>query len=139
MTAITKPVTREFVDDFAKEIEQRRTMTAKPAKTVINFRTDIKDGIERPICQVPIDLLRFRKENGRIASDVADYQLVVGPIDEKDNKGQELIANFLVKKDQERTEMLRSSVAHAGQREPAIITCDGFLINGNQRHRWGDH
>lgn len=29
MAAITKPVTREIVDDFAKEIQQRRTQTAK--------------------------------------------------------------------------------------------------------------
>ena len=54
MAAITKPVAREIVDDFAKEIQQRRTQTAKPAKAVINFRTDIKDGIERTIWRVPI-------------------------------------------------------------------------------------
>lgn len=133
MAAITKPATREIVDDFAKEIQQRRTKTAKPAKAVINFRTDIKDGIERTIWRVPIDLLRFRKDNGRIASDVADYEHVVGPIDEKDDQGQALIAKFLLEKDPERTEVLRSSVVHAGQLEPAIITCDGFLINGNRR------
>jgi hypothetical protein len=31
------------------------------------------------------------------------------------------------------TENLKRSMAHAGQIEPAIITCDGFLINGNRR------
>jgi len=25
------------------------------------------------------------------------------------------------------------SIEHAGQSEPAIINCDGFLINGNRR------
>jgi hypothetical protein len=133
MAQITKPVTREIVDDFAKEIQQRRTQTAKPAKEVINFRTDIKDGIERWVWRVPIDLLRFRKDNGRIASDVANYERVVGPIDEKDDQGQALIAKFLLEKDPERTVDLRSSVLHAGQLEPAIVTCDGFLINGNRR------
>jgi len=28
---------------------------------------------------------------------------------------------------------LSDSLAHIGQNEPAVITCDGFLINGNRR------
>ena len=28
---------------------------------------------------------------------------------------------------------MRLLILHEGQREPAIITCDGFLINGNRR------
>jgi hypothetical protein len=133
MAAITKPVTREIVDDFAKEIRERRVPTAKPSKDVINFRTEMRDGVERTVYRVPIDLLRFRKDNGRIASDVADYEGVVGPINERDDQGQAQIAKFLIEKDPERTEVLRSSVLHAGQQDPAIITCDGFLINGNRR------
>jgi len=100
---------------------------------VINFRTDIKDGIERQIWRVPIEILRYRKENGRIASDVADHERKVGSIDERSVEGQALIAGFLEQKDPEKTRDLRASVLHAGQAEPAIITCDGFLINGNRR------
>lgn len=133
MAAITKSVTREIIDDFAKEIRERRMQTAKPSKTVINFRTDIKDGIERPIWHVPIDVLRYRKENGRIASDVLDYKINVGILDEKDNQAQTIIANFLEEKDPKKTGELRRSIMQAGQLEPAIITCDGFLINGNRR------
>lgn len=133
MGAITKPARREIVDDFAKEIRERRMQTAKPSKTVINFRTDIKDGIERTIWRVPIDILRYRKENGRIASNVLDYEINVGILDEKDNQAQTIIANFLEEKDPEKTGVLRRSIMHAGQLEPAIITCDGFLINGNRR------
>lgn len=133
MAAITTPKSREIIDDFAKEIKKRARPTAKPSKDVINFRTDMKDGIERPICRVPIDILLYRKDNGRIASDVADHECNVGPIDEKDDQGQALIAKFLEDKDREKTEVLRNSIMHAGQSEPAIITCDGFLINGNRR------
>ena len=133
MAAITKPGVREIVDDFAKEIQKRRTQGPKPAKAVINFRTDVKDGIERDVWRVPIGLLRYRKDNGRIASDVEDHEYNVGPIDERDDKGQALIAEFLEKKDPEKTAVLRTSIIHAGQSEPAIITSDGFLINGNRR------
>lgn len=74
MAPITKQVTREIIDDFAKAIRERAIDTAKPSTTVINFRTEIKDGYERTIYRVPIELLRYRKQNGRIASDVLDHE-----------------------------------------------------------------
>ena len=36
-------------------------------------------------------------------------------------------------KDPEKTDELIKSIEHYGQNEAAIITCDGFLINGNRR------
>jgi len=133
MGAITKPKARAIIEDFAKEVLEKRMKTAKPSKDVINFRTDIKDGIERPIWRVPIDILRFRKDNGRISSDVMDYEHNVGVLHETDEATQQFIRQFLEQKDPEKTSVLRSSIMHAGQQEPAIITCDGFLINGNRR------
>ncbi len=133
MPSITKPVAREIIEDFAKEITARRLHTAKPSKTVINFRTDKRDGVERTIWRVPIELLRYRKDNGRITSDVLDYEKNVGILDERDDFSQANIAKFLEEKDPEKTSILRNSIMHGGQSEPAIITCDGFLINGNRR------
>jgi len=133
MPAITKPAPREIIDDFAKEICRKRLQTVKPSTAVINFRSDKVDGVERTVWRVPINILRFRKYNGRIASDVLDYELNVGVLDEKDDQAQAQICEFLEQKDPERTEILKNSIMHAGQTEPAIITCDGFLINGNRR------
>lgn len=133
MTAITKPVTREIIDDFAKEIREKKMSTVKPSKEVINFRNDIIDSVEREVWRVPIGILRYRKDNGRIASDVLDYERNVGILDEKDDQAQAEVRKFLQQKDPERTAVLRKSVMHAGQQEPAIITCDGFIINGNRR------
>jgi len=133
MTAITKPITREIIDDFAKEIREKRRKTVKPSKEVINFRTDVVDGVERDVWRVPIEILRYRKDNGRIASDVLDYERNVGVLDERDDYAQGETRKFLEQKDPERTAVLINSIKHAGQQEPAIITCDGFLINGNRR------
>ncbi|MEN6365762.1 MAG: hypothetical protein ABFC88_02990 [Thermoguttaceae bacterium] len=133
MRGITKCANREIVKDFAKEILQRRMRTAKPSKTVINFRTDIRDGIEREVFRVPIEILRFRKDNGRIASDVMDYERNISILDEKDSQAQSQIAEFLEQKDPEKTAALGMSIMHDGQRDPAIVTCDGFIINGNRR------
>lgn len=133
MPPITTPQTREIIADFAAEIARRKISGSKPSKTIINFRTDRRDGREREIFSVPIELLRFRKDNGRIASDVLDHERNSGPLDEKDAGAQAHIAEFLAKKDPEKTARLRDSILQDGQMEPAIITSDGFLINGNRR------
>ncbi len=133
MARITAEAPREIVEDFAKEIQRRKTDTAKPSQEVINFRDDQVRGTERPVWRVPIDLLRYRKDNGRIASDVLDYEQTVAPLDENDEGDQAKIREFLEGKDPERTEVLVKSILHAGQQQPVIITCDGFLINGNRR------
>ena len=133
MPAMTKPPLREIIEDFAKEIQVCQTRTARPAKTVINFRTEMQSGFEREIVEVPLELLRYRKDNGRIASDVLNHERNVGPLEERDDLDQAILEGFLLEKDREKTDTLRKSIIHDGQREPAIVTCDGFLINGNRR------
>ena len=133
MPPITRPTVRVIIDDFADEIRRRLIRTAKPSKTVINFRTEMKDAYERDIVQVPAELLRYRKDNGRISSDVIAYEQNYGPLDEQDEAHQSVIMGFLEAKDREQSDVLLKSILHDGQRDPAIITCDGFLINGNRR------
>lgn len=133
MPNITKQAIREIVDDFAKEIREKQSGGPRPAKTVINFRTEMQDGIERDIVRVPIEILRYRKDNGRIASDIKDHESNIGTLDEKDEQAQIVIAEYLREKDPEKTATLKSTLAHIGQQDPAIITCDGFLVNGNRR------
>jgi len=130
---ITQEAQREIVPDFARAIREKKAGTVKPARTVINFRDEKSGSYERPIESVPISLLRYRKDNGRIASDVMNYGQLTGPLDEKDDDHQKILRDFLAKKDPEKTEDLIKSIEHTGQSEPAIITCDGFLINGNRR------
>ena len=133
MTPITQEMLREIVPDFAKAIRDKKAKTVKPALAVINFRDEKSRSYERPIESVPIGLLRYRKDNGRIASDVMNYERMNGPLDEKDEVAQKLLQEFLEKKHPEMTEILIKSIEHTGQSEPAIITSDGFLINGNRR------
>jgi hypothetical protein len=130
MIPITQDKPREIIEDFARA---KKTSTAKPAKTVINFRNEKRNNFERDIVVVPINLLRYRRDNGRIASDVMNYQNLNGHLDERDKEAQDILRGFLKKKDPEKTHTLIKSIEHSGQSEPAIITCDGFLINGNRR------
>lgn len=133
MVRITTPPARRIITDFAHEIRRRRTKGPKPAKTVINFRNDRGNGIERDIYHVPVDLIRYRKDNGRITSEVLHYEKNRGLLKEDANEGQKAIRSFLQEKDKDKTEELTATMSHEGQREAAIITCDGFLINGNRR------
>lgn len=133
MARIDTPKVREIVSDFAAEIARRKEATAKPSTDVIPFRNDVATGHERPVVQVPVGLLRFRKDNGRIASDVLDYETNESILDESDDESQSQLRQFLWNKDPEKTAQLMKSIEHGGQREPAVITCDGFLVNGNRR------
>lgn len=134
MSKITVDKTREIIDDFAKEIEKRKTPCPVPSKWAINFRNEKTLGIQRDVYYVPLDLLRYRKDNGRIASDVISYEKQnLKELDEKEQETQDILFNFLAEKDKEQTEILKKSIQKEGQADPAIITSDGFLINGNRR------
>jgi hypothetical protein len=133
MKQLSKSKPREIIDDFALEIAKAKRKGLPPTKTVIDFRNERRDGIERDIWYVPIELLRYRKNNGRISSDVLNYEKAHGLLDERSEESQNKIEEFLKEKDKTKTDELYNSMQHEGQREEAIITCDGFLINGNRR------
>ena len=65
--------------------------------------------------------------------DVISYEKEFGVLNEKTKESQEELRKMLDKNDPEKNDELERSISHEGQREPAIITCDGFLINGNRR------
>ena len=74
MNGITKNPAREIIEDFAQEIQQRKRKGPKPEKAVIDFRSDKRDGIQRDVYYVPVRILRYRRYNGRISSDVLNYE-----------------------------------------------------------------
>jgi len=129
---ITKPTVRKIIDDFVQEINQRKQEGAKPSKEVIEFRNWVSTNHEEQVWWVPTGLLRFRKENGRIKSDVMSHERNYGPLSEISDESQKIIKKFLEEKDPEKNRELINSM-RVRQRDAAIITADGFLINGNRR------
>jgi hypothetical protein len=132
MQSFDTSATREIIDDFAEQIQMRKD-NSTPSKAVINFRNEQKENKERDVYRVPTELLRFRKDNGRIASDVESFEILSHRLTEKNKETQNILRGFLERKDPEKTQDLMKSLRHDGQKEPAIITADGFLINGNRR------
>ena len=129
----TQPHYRKIIDDFAQEITEKKRTGRKPLKAVIYFRNEHMNNIERDVVEVPIEFLRFRKDNGRISSDVLSYEKNKEPLREESKNAQEILRGFLENKDPEKTIELTQNIKHNGQQQAAIITADGFLINGNRR------
>ncbi|MFA5136148.1 MAG: hypothetical protein WC489_02020 [Patescibacteria group bacterium] len=114
-------------------MQRKAIKQATPSKQVIHFRYEDRQHIERDVVLVPINILRFRKDNGRIISDVISYERDKGVLVETSSEAQDVLRELLEKKDPEMTNKLINSIRRYGQKDPAIITADGFLINGNRR------
>lgn len=130
MSKSLKNQARPIIEEFAKEIEKVKISIQKD-KDPIPFRNDEETKTIRDAFMVPIEYLRFRKDNGRIASDVLTYEFNKGELNETTDYGQSLLKEYLEKKDP--PENLKNLILKSGQKEYAVITCDGFLINGNRR------
>ncbi|MGK0420696.1 MAG: hypothetical protein ACJAT9_000355 [Polaribacter sp.] len=125
---------RPFNDDLKGVIEAHKIQANPPAEDVIDYQNELKERIPRPIYLVETKFLKFRKDNGRIMSDVLSHQKIHNiELDEKSEAIQKLLREFLQNSDVEKKIALKQQLRHKSQQRPAIITCDGFLINGNRR------
>jgi len=125
---------REVSQDLKTLIDKNIKPGSQPEKTVIDFKNELQDKIPRDIVTIDTKFLKFRKDNGRIKADVESYEKQNNTVlDECNSDTQAILKAFLLKNDPEKNDELKKSLIQKGQREPAIITCDGFLINGNRR------
>ncbi len=99
----------------------------------IEYYKDERLGNKRyRIYYLPISNLKLRKHNGRIKADVKTFEKKNNREIDEINE-QSLLRDFLINNDKNQTEKLKTLLSTETQREPAVITCDGFLINGNRR------
>lgn len=125
---------RPVNEKLKKIIDAVKVQAGPPATDVIDFMNELRDRVQRNVVLVPIEHLRFRKNNGRIIAEVESYERETGQqLEEEADQTQHVLRRFLASNDRERNDELKRLLAQKGQRNPAIITCDGFLINGNRR------
>ena len=117
--------------DLEKHIDSKKEDTGARTNQ-IPFR-DWEGKTTKEIFRLPIEYCRFRIENGRIRSRVKSYEKTKGPLLAGDENAQKIIFEFLGEQDPTENNALKSLLKKNGQKEPAIITADGFLINGNRR------
>lgn len=125
---------RKVIKSLKKLIDDNHKIASPPDSWVIDYQNELKDKIPRNVELVPVKFLKFRKNNGRIKADVESYEKSTGfVLDESSEDTQKILKSFLSGNDKEKNEELKKLLIHKGQKDPAIITCDGFLINGNRR------
>ena len=113
----------EHVKEAAVPIESK--------KITINYKNWKADKIPSQVYRIPYEFCRFRLENGRISIDVSS-EIATKSILKADNpEHQKKIASYL--KRNSKNEILKGLLQKDGQTDPAVITADGFLINGNRR------
>ena len=125
---------RKVILKFKKIIDEFRQKASPPKTAVIDFKNELIDRTERSVEIIPHIYLKFRKNNGRIKANVESYEQANGAeLNEAEDSTQNLLREFLAKNDPEKKEVLKEQIRLKTQQHPAIITCDGFLINGNRR------
>jgi hypothetical protein len=91
-------------------------------------RTDLKS------YRLPLDLTFYNIHNGRFASEYIDLKRKenrdLDPHNPEDAKKIQTLLYDLVPKD---TLILEKDLQQYGQKEPGIITYDGYVVNGNRR------
>ncbi len=128
------PAVFEINEVTEKIIKDKADPTGESA--IIDYRDWKKTQHKSPVYKIPLEYCLFRNDNGRIMTEVLSYQTTKGSLkDYNDSKVQDVISDFLSKKDKEKNNELKLNLKKDGQIEPAIITADGLLINGNRR-KW---
>lgn len=120
--------------EIKTNLEETIKSEAQPieGKTLrLRYRSWVEDGHAAQVYRIPYGCCRYRLENGRISIDITSDKASESPLSGDTLEDQEKIASYL-KKDQ-KNKVLKNLLKKDGQRDPAIITADGFLINGNRR------
>ena len=86
------------------------------------------------VYRLPLNLTFYNIRNGRFAAEYADLvrkeNCELDPTDPGDSKK---IQDLLISLDPKQSRILEKDIQQNGQKDPGIITHDGFVINGNRR------
>jgi len=135
MPKITARQTRRIIEDFKNDIKTYSVPEEPRRKEVIDYKDDITRNNKRDVFLVPLDYLRFRYDNSRLNAEAETYQKLNRLLDENNADDQALIGEWLRESDLDAMDRLMNDMRINGQRDVAIVSCDGFLINGNRRKK----
>ena len=96
----------------------------------IRYCGEVKTFIEY---EIPMDLIIYNVENGRIASLVKSYEREHSSLNPEKEDDAKQIAQFLYDSNDIANKKTKRNIVANGQLETGIITCDGVLVDGNRR------
>lgn len=116
--------------NFEQAINEVKSPTGDKAS--IPYRDWMEERKQVEVFKVPIEYCRYRLENGRISIETSSYSVTTKPLNQDSPDDQEKIAEYL-NDDKKNNEILKTLLRKDGQTAVAVITADGYLINGNRR------
>lgn len=96
----------------------------------LRYRGEVKTFVEY---EIPIELLVYNVENGRIASLVKSFEKEHSTLNPERKEDALQIAKFLYDSNDTANKKTKKDIAENGQLETGIITSDGVIVDGNRR------
>ena len=89
---------------------------------------------DRPAYRLPVYMTFYNIKNGRFAAEYADLkQKENRELDPTNAEDSEKIKTLLIDLDTKQSKLLEEDLLQNGQKDPGIMTYDGYVINGNRR------
>jgi|GEM_PF-1618690 len=85
------------------------------------------------VIRLPLDLLLYSIRNGRFAAELQELEATEGRRLDPEKVKDALKIEELLLRDKAKSDWLKWDIERVGQLQPATITFDGFIINGNRR------
>ena len=113
-----------------QEITKSKVFSADGKGKRLRYRGEVKTFVE---FEIPINLLVYNVENGRIASLVKSFEKEHSTLNPERNEDAQQIARFLYDSNDIANKKTKKDIAENGQLETGIITSDGVIVDGNRR------
>lgn len=113
-----------------KEITKGNYFSTDNKGKRLRYRGEVKTFVEY---EIPLELLVYNVENGRIASLVKSFEKEHSSLDPERKEDASQIARFLYDSNDSANKKTQRNIAENGQLETGIITSDGVIVDGNRR------
>lgn len=117
-------------EERKKEISKIKSRQPIATGTQLRYKGETKSF---DVYSIPLELLAYNVDNGRISSLVKSHIKERGGIDPTNSVGAKIIEKFLFQSNEERNKKTRQDLIDNGQLEFGIITADGVIVDGNRR------
>jgi len=123
-------------------INERKAIIKAELKNIKDTKTPEMTGVKvrygnkvmsYDVYKIPLNLLVFNKDNGRIGTRVKSHEKQIGNINEYTEIGSNLIRQYLIDSKKDRNDKTLESLARNGQMRHGIVTSDGIIVDGNRR------
>lgn len=86
-----------------------------------------------PVVEIPLEKLKYNRQNGRIATWISEYENEKGILPESAEKFNDTIEGFIKDSNPDSLKKTKANIERFGQMEAAVVLTDGTLVDGNRR------